>query len=164
MPSEKLDQNSCPCCSGKPYASCCEPYLTGKSVPATAEALMRSRYVAYSQQNNEYILQTWHPSTRPDIPNPAANDNVSWTGLEILRTEDGKENDSKGIVEFRARCRIKDQAGGLDEASEFVKEDGRWFYVDGSSIQPVKTRHLKVGRNDPCSCGSGKKYKQCCGR
>jgi len=154
----------CPCCSGISYKKCCEPYISGKEIPPTAEKLMRSRYVAYSQQNNQYILDTWHSSTRPDIPNPAEDRNVEWIGLKILSTDMGGPDDTKGYVEFRARCRVKGEAGGLDEASEFVKEDGRWFYVDGSTIQPQKNSGSKVGRNDPCPCGSGKKYKKCCGK
>jgi len=156
--------NQCPCGSDTPQEQCCDPYLKGQAIPPTAEALMRSRYVAYTQNNNEYIIETWHASTRPEDTNPADDSNVEWLGLQILRTEDGTPDDNKGIVEFRARCRVKGEAGGVDEASEFVKENGRWFYVDGFSIQPVKTRHLKIGRNDPCSCGSGKKYKRCCGQ
>jgi len=157
-------KNQCPCGSDNPQEQCCEPYLSGEAIPPTAETLMRSRYVAYTQNNNEYIMATWHHSTRPEDAKPADDRNVEWLGLQILRTENGGPDDSKGIVEFRARCRVKGEAGGVDEASEFVKEDGRWFYVDGFSIQPVKTRHLKIGRNDPCSCGSGKKYKRCCGQ
>ena len=153
----------CPCGTEKPYSQCCEPYILGEKIPATAETLMRSRYTAFSQQNNQYIIDTWHKSTLPDDPKPAEDPNVQWIGLKIIRTEAGDINDDRGVVEFRARCRIKGEAGGLDESSEFVKEDGRWFYVDGSAIQPEKTRHNKVGRNDPCSCGSGKKFKKCCG-
>ena len=153
----------CPCCSEKPYSQCCEPYILGEKIPPTAEALMRSRYVAFSQQNNQYIIDTWHKSTLPDDPTPAEDKHVSWIGLKIIRTEAGGPGDDRGVVEFRARCRIKGNAGGLDECSEFVKEDGRWFYVNGSSIQPEKNPNAKVGRNDPCPCGSGKKFKKCCG-
>ena len=154
----------CPCCSGIPYKKCCEPFISGEKIPPTPEALMRSRYVAYSQQNNQYILDTWHSSTRPDIPNPAEDPNVQWIGLKILSTDMGGPNDSKGYVEFRARCRVKGEAGGIDEASEFIKEGDRWFYVDGTTIKPQKNPDNKVGRNDPCPCGSGKKYKKCCGK
>jgi SEC-C motif-containing protein len=156
--------NLCPCGSGKAYKKCCEPFISGAEIPPTAEALMRSRYVAYTQHNNQYILDTWHSSTRPDDPTPAEDRNVEWIGLKILSTEAGAPGDDRGVVEFRARCRVKDNAGGLDESSEFIKENGRWYYVDGATIKPQKTAHLKVGRNDPCPCGSGKKYKKCCGK
>lgn len=154
----------CPCGSGNPYQKCCEPFIIGAEIPATAEALMRSRYVAYSQQNNQYILDTWHSSTKSDDTKPAEDPDVQWIGLKILHTEEGGPNDDRGVVEFRARCRIKGEAGGLDERSEFIKENGRWYYVDGFAISPQKTAHLKVGRNEPCPCGSGKKYKKCCGK
>jgi len=156
------DQNTCPCGSGFLPVECCQLYISGDKVAPTAEALMRSRYVAYASNNNEYILQSWHPSTRPKETELIDND-TEWTGLEILNTQAGLENDSKGIVEFRARCKIKGQSAGLDESSEFIREDGIWYYVDGSSIQPIRTRDKKVGRNEPCPCGSGKKYKRCCG-
>jgi len=154
----------CPCGSGKKYSTCCEPFISGRELPANAESLMRSRYVAYSQKNNQYILDTWHASTRPDDPTPAEHYNVEWLGLQILGTEHGGENDERGIVEFRARYRVKGKTSGLDESSEFIKENGRWYYVDGTTIKPQLTSHLKIGRNDPCPCNSGKKYKKCCGK
>lgn len=124
---------------------------------------MRSRYVAYTQTNNDYLLKTWHVSTRPAEQLPAVQ-GIDWRSLTILRTEQGQENDSHGIVEFRAKCRVDGEAAGVDEASEFLKEDdGLWYYVDGAGISPVRTRDNRVGRNDPCPCGSGKKFKKCCG-
>jgi SEC-C motif-containing protein len=156
-------ESLCPCGSNLNYEQCCGPYIQGSKDAPTAEALMRSRYVAYAQKNDDYILKTWHDSTRPEDAHPTQS-NATWIGLTILRTEGGQENDTDGVVEFRARCRIKDEAAGVDEASQFVKEDGKWYYVDGAPIQPVRTRDSKVGRNDPCPCGSGKKYKKCCGK
>jgi SEC-C motif domain protein len=152
----------CPCCSGKNFTDCCGPYLNGDAIPPTAEATMRSRYVAYVNQDNEYLLKTWHESTRPTDEPPATDDTVQWTGLNIIMTEDGGEHDSRGVVEFRAKCKVNGESSGLDEASDFVKEDGRWFYVDGRGISPIKSE--KIGRNNPCPCGSGKKYKKCCGK
>ena len=160
MEKTPANNDTCPCHSGKEFNHCCRPYIEGQSNAPTAEALMRSRYVAYAQNNAEYILKTWHESTRPE--QDPTDEKVHWIGLQILRTEDGMENDERGLVEFRARCRIKGQSAGIDEASEFIKENGRWFYVDGSTIQPVRSES-KQGRNDPCACGSGKKYKKCCG-
>ena len=158
-----MTENSlCPCGSNKSYEDCCKPHIEGSKDAPTAEALMRSRYVAYTQRNDDYILKTWHESTRPEDEKPT-DSHARWIGLTILRTEGGLENDSEGLVEFRARCRIKEQAGGIDEASQSIKENGKWYYVDGSAIQPIRSRENKVGRNDPCPCGSGKKYKKCCG-
>lgn len=157
------DSKLCPCGSGKEYSQCCEPYLNGSEIAPTAEKLMRSRYVAYTLLNNDYLLQTWHESTRPKDYQPA-EEGIDWRGLDILRTEAGGENDDRGIVEFRAKCRVNGESAGVDEASEFLKEDGRWYYVDGGGISPIRTREHRVGRNDPCICGSGKKYKKCCGK
>ena len=157
------EETPCPCGSNLKYAECCGPLISGTKVATTAEALMRSRYVAYVLKNKEYLLDTWHSSTRPEDPD-LFNDGIVWKGLEILRTSGGQAQDNEGTVEFRAKCRVKDEAAGLDEASEFVREDGRWFYVDGSSIKPIRTKHTKIGRNAPCPCGSGKKYKNCCAK
>ena len=154
-------ETQCPCGSKNSYTDCCEPYIQGKSTPATAETLMRSRYVAYTRNDNDYLFATWHSSTRPS-ENPA-NEKLQWRGLEIISTEAGGENDDRGVVEFRAKCRVNEESAGLDESSEFVKEDGKWYYVDGGSIQPIRSRENRVGRNDPCPCNSGKKYKKCCG-
>ena len=156
-------ESLCPCGSKLNYDQCCGPYIEGSKDAPTAEALMRSRYVAYAQKNDDYVLKTWHPSTRPEDSRPTQT-NATWISLTILGTEAGQEKDTEGVVEFRARCRIKGEAAGVDEASTFVKEDGKWYYVDGGGIQPVRTRESKVGRNDPCPCGSGKKYKKCCGQ
>ena len=90
-----------------------------------------------------------------------------WKQLDILATEGGEADDEEGFVEFRA---VFSEAGGEDmahtERSRFVKEGDRWYYVDGLLPTPVTYRREeeKVGRNDPCPCGSGKKYKKCCGK
>lgn len=154
-------ETNCPCGSENPYQSCCEPYLAGESIPATAEALMRSRYVAYTLNNSEYLLATWHSSTRPS--ESPVDERLQWRGLEIISTSQGSENDEHGVVEFRAKCRVNNESAGLDESSEFVKEDGHWYYVDGGGIQPIRSRQDRVGRNEACPCGSGKKFKKCCG-
>jgi len=152
----------CPCGSALDLEDCCGKYISGKETAPTAEALMRSRYVAYVQNNGEYLLETWHKTTRPEKAD-FFDPNVVWKGLEIISTQNGLENDTDGVVEFRAKCRIKEQAAGVDESSSFVKEDDRWYYVDGKSIQPIRSRKDKINRNAPCPCGSGKKYKRCCG-
>jgi len=151
----------CPCGNKKTYQQCCEPYISGKEQAPTAEILMRSRYVAYTLNDNDYLLKTWHSKTRPD--EHPTNDKLQWRGLDIISTDAGGENDDQGIVEFRAKCRVNGESAGLDESSEFVKEDGKWYYVDGGGIKPIRSRQDRVGRNDPCPCNSGKKFKKCCG-
>ncbi len=152
----------CPCGSGGAFGECCSPYLAGTAEAPTAERLMRSRYTAYVLGNAEYLSRTWHPATRPaDL---GLDDGTTWQGLTVISTSGGGEADERGIVEFTARCRVKETPGNLHEVSEFVRQQGRWFYLDGEAPKrmPVKSGS-KIGRNEPCPCGSGKKYKRCCG-
>lgn len=153
----------CPCGNSSPYIECCGPFIDGIQTPDTAEKLMRSRYSAYTLQNDKYLLETWHPSTRPK-DKPSDDDDTTWTNLEILRTEKGLKNDTDGIVEFLAQCDVKGNASHIHETSNFLYEDNRWYYLDAQVQQPVRRENPKIGRNDPCSCGSNKKYKKCCGR
>lgn len=120
---------SCPCASGALYAECCEPLHRG-AVAATAEALMRSRYSAYVLKLEPYLLATWHATTRPAALGLAAQvPSPRWLGLEVRRHERG---DDRAVVEFVARYRVGGgRAQRLHETSRFVREDGRWFYVDG---------------------------------
>lgn len=117
----------CPCGSGRPYASCCGPCLDGVPAP-TADALMRSRYTAYVERREDYLLATWHPSTRParvDFEPPA-----KWLELRVLRVRADPGDADRAVVEFVARFRAQGRGHRLQEASRFVREDGRWFYLD----------------------------------
>ncbi|HEX20435.1 MAG TPA: hypothetical protein ENG78_06420 [Acidiferrobacteraceae bacterium] len=156
----------CPCGSGLIFEKCCDPYISGVSDPLTAEALMRARYSAYATGINDYIDKTVHPEKRDASGNTMSGETVSWLGLTILSTRDGKETDDHGVVEFEARFNIMGKQSFLREYSEFKKKDGRWFYYDGNMIEDNKTqvRSNKTGRNEPCPCGSGVKYKKCCGK
>ena len=154
----------CPCGSGLVYGKCCDPLHTGKSYAATAEALMRSRYSGYVANKTAYILQTWHPSTRPQTIDPTTIAN--WCGLKIMRTSKGRVNDHEGTVEFTATAMDSGRISQLHEVSRFVKEDGYWLYVSGEISENnarQKPATGKIGRNAPCPCGSGKKFKKCCG-
>lgn len=97
--------------------------------PTTAEELMRSRFRAFREADADWLLHTWHPSTRPDSLD--LTDNPVWRGLQIVDTVDGGPDDTTGIVEFRATYREPGGVGVQHERSRFVREDGRWFYVDG---------------------------------
>lgn len=152
----------CPCNSEIKLAECCGPILAGTSSAPTAEALMRSRYTAYVQKNYDHVLKTCHQTTRPDEDEFDDGQSVDWCGLEIVATEAGGEKDDAGIVEFVASYRAKDGVLGLHERASFIKEEGQWFYVDGEIINSPPVRSDKIGRNQPCPCGSGKKYKKCC--
>ncbi|BBU68853.1 MAG: hypothetical protein KAZ37_02090 [Rhodocyclaceae bacterium] len=119
----------CLCGSGKSAESCCRPCHEGKAPAATAEALMRSRYVAYALGLEPYLLTTWHATTRPTSLALDKEPNLRWLGLSIKRHELNGEN--RAIVEFIARYKIDGRAYRLHENSRFVREDGCWFYVDG---------------------------------
>ncbi|MBP7991137.1 MAG: hypothetical protein KAY91_00590 [Rhodocyclaceae bacterium] len=119
----------CLCGSGKSAESCCRPCHEGKTTAATAEALMRSRYVAYALGLEPYLLTTWHATTRPTSLALDKEPNLRWLGLSIKRHELNGEN--RAIVEFIARYKIDGRAYRLHENSRFVREDGCWFYVDG---------------------------------
>jgi SEC-C motif-containing protein len=146
----------CPCGTGRTFGACCGPYVEGQRPAATAQALMRSRYSAYVRRDPGYLLRTWHPSTRPDDLD--LGDDILWLGLEILRSEAGGPDDREGVVEFIAHYRSGVQRQSLHEASRFVREGGVWLYVAGD----VRHSRQRPGRNDPCPCGSGRKYKRCC--
>ncbi|MER2583207.1 MAG: YchJ family protein [Candidatus Competibacter sp.] len=122
----------CPCGSGKAYATCCGPYLDCEQRPITAEALMRSRYTGYVLARRDYLLRTWHESTRPGQLDLNDAENVRWLSLKIIRTAAGGPDDARGMVEFVARYKIGGRAHRLHEASQFVRESGQWFYLDGT--------------------------------
>jgi SEC-C motif-containing protein len=95
---------------------------------------MRSRYTAYTLGKESYLLQTWHPSTRPAQLALHAQPS-RWLGLNVVATQDGGADATHGVVEFVARYKIGGKAHRLHEVSRFVKEGGRWFYVDGATSQ-----------------------------
>lgn len=126
MPPKKTSAAPCPCGEPKGYAECCGIYHAGTPAP-TAEALMRSRYSAYALGLEAYILATWHTSTRP--PDARPEQGIRWLGLSIKRHE--ATGDGRALVEFVARYKIGGRAQRLHEVSRFVRDDGRWYYVDG---------------------------------
>lgn len=169
---------NCPCGNSQPYEKCCGPFLSGKSLPDTAEKLMRSRYTAYTRANIEYLRETLSPEGRKDF-DPAGTkewaEGAKWLRLKIESTEKGGPSDTTGIVEFTATYERDGEAVDHHETSRFKKaKDGAWYFVDGDAHShpageghhhdstPLVRASPKVGRNDPCPCGSGKKYKKCC--
>ncbi|MCH6471930.1 YchJ family protein [Sinomonas terrae] len=120
----------CPCGSGDTYGDCCSRFHLGAVAP-TAEALMRSRYSAFATGGTEmqdYLLATWHPSTRPTALELDAS--TRWRRLDVVRTEAGGPFDERGIVEFAAHYADDDGRGIMRETSRFVREGGRWLYVE----------------------------------
>jgi SEC-C motif domain protein len=155
--------NACRCGSSLDYAACCEPYHADMQLPPTALALMRSRFAAFALQNTEYLLHTWDASTRPAVLN-LADDPCVWQTLAIVKTHQGHVGDVSGQVEFKAYCAVEDKQYVLHELSRFVKRQGRWFYVDGViKANGLLSTNATPSKNAPCACGSGKKYKRCCG-
>lgn len=125
---------NCPCGRILDYAACCGRLHAGLPAP-DAETLMRSRYTAYTQGKADYLLETWHPSTRPETVEfdaPAAG-RLVWLGLDVVaRKANGPDS---ATVEFIARFRIGGgSAQRQHELSRFVREGGRWYYVDGDML------------------------------
>ena len=145
----------------------CMEYIEGKAEPKTAEELMKSRYIAYTIGNIDYIMDTHDPATRDKISKADTEEwakSSEWLGLEIISTEAGTESDDKGVVEFKASFKENGELQAHHEKSAFVRIDGKWYYHGWMPLQQTIVKEKKVGRNDPCPCGSGKKYKKCCGK
>ena len=169
-PPYPVGMTPCPCGSAKEFEACCGPVIAG--APArTAEALMRSRYTAYARGAVDHILSTHVTKGAVDVDRASTEKwakESTWLGLTILSTERGGELDDDGTVEFVARFR--EGADGPEqshhERARFVRgrSDRRWLYADGKIVNPPPAkREVRPGRNEPCHCGSGKKYKKCHG-
>lgn len=118
----------CPCGGGW-YGACCARFIHHEAVPHSAVELMRSRYSAYTLRDEDYLQATWHARTRPQRPILAPDDGVKWVSLEVLKHH---QDGAQATVEFVARYKLDGRAQRLHEVSQFVREDGRWFYVEGS--------------------------------
>ncbi len=162
---------ACPC-GGPSLATCCGPRLDGSQPATTAAELMRSRYTAYVVGNLDHVIASHAPAGRADVDRDAAtawSQQSRWLGLEIVATEAGGADDTTGVVEFVARFVLADRTQSHHERSRFIKADEgggpRWYYVDGEVLKarPAERDPAKVGRNEPCPCGSGKKFKKCHG-
>lgn len=163
----------CPCFSGLKYEACCEPFLnqetSKKQKPKTAEQLLRSRYTAFVIGDVDYIVSTHHSQTSSEINRDEImqwSHQSEWHGLKILQKEAGEAKDNQGTIIFHAQYTANDKLNDHFEKAIFEKEDGQWKFKDGQGVhQGTFVRsEPKVGRNDPCSCGSGKKFKKCHGK
>lgn len=119
-----MSEEKCPCGSEQSYAQCCELLHTDKHVANTPEQLMRSRYCAFVKQLSNYLLKTWHQSTRPMTLD--LSDSPNWLKLQVLSAEQAGDT---GIVHFRAFYKDGADVGFMEEQSDFVREQGRWFYL-----------------------------------
>jgi SEC-C motif-containing protein len=159
--------NKCHCGSGKTYPYCCKPFITGKKKPETALQLMRARYTAYVDADMDFIHDTTHPQNRADFDRESSyawSVNSVWEGLDIIETKLGGKEDNKGEVEFAARYQENGNPVVHHEIASFEKLEGEWYFVDGYQVKPKPIISNKVGRNEPCPCGSGLKYKKCCAK
>jgi SEC-C motif-containing protein len=166
---KELKMENCPCGSGIDYNECCKPLIHDDKPAPTAEALLRSRYTAYTEADVDYIINTTHPDYRAQIdPNSTRDwaENSQWHQLEILNSMAGTVEDEAGEIEFIATYTQEGVSNKHHEKAQFRKTDGKWFFWDAQMMkpQPVIRKNPKIGRNDPCFCGSGKKYKKCCGK
>jgi SEC-C motif-containing protein len=154
----------CPCGSGGNYENCCEPILTGRTTASTAEKLMRSRFTAHVALDYPYLHRTHRPTAHlPYVEEKADLAPMRWTRLVVHSHEPGKTADT-AFVEFSAFFADESGEHVIQEKSEFLRLDGQWLYARAvrSGPAPFKSVAPKAGRNDPCPCGSGKKYKHCC--
>jgi SEC-C motif-containing protein len=163
-----FDTNICPCGSEKNLTQCCLPIIQGSRQATTAEELLRARYVAFTQGAIDFILASHHSRTRGEVKRDEIEDwskNSEWLGLKIVQSQAGQATDQTGEIVFSASYRSNGKTEEHWEKSFFEKEKDGWKFLDAHGIQVGTYRRAepKIGRNDPCSCGSNKKYKKCCG-
>ena len=159
--------STCPCGSDVAYDACCAPVIMGAHPAVTAEQLMRARYSAYVGAHMDFIFETTHPAQREGYDHAGTKEwaeNSEWLGLEIIATKQGEQTDNSGEVEFIARFREKEALREHHENAHFQKHDGSWYFAEAVMVKSRPVTVIKTGRNDPCTCGSGLKYKKCCGK
>jgi SEC-C motif-containing protein len=154
----------CPCGSSKPMADCCGPILAGKRSAATAEELMRARFTAHVRHDFAFLQRTYRPTAHePYVPGAEGPPSTRWIRLAVHSHAAGRTPDL-AYVDFSAYGLENGAEVVLHENAEFVRENGEWMYTRALREGPAPFRKAAAepGRNDPCPCGSGKKYKQCC--
>lgn len=160
----------CPCGSGLAYSACCAPYHEGKTLLPHGEAVVRSRFSAFCLEKYDFLVETTHPDFRDDLSAESVRENtqgITWQSLEIR--ESGLEPAKDGgepfeTVTFSVLYEREGRVYQMAETSYFAHEGDKLYYVEGMAHRPLGYRRPepKVGRNEPCPCGSGKKYKKCC--
>ncbi|TNH04162.1 YchJ family protein [Testudinibacter sp. TR-2022] len=148
---------SCPCQSGQSYQACCQPLHQQKSIAQTAEQLMRSRYAAYALQKIDYLVATTVPAQQPHLNTAAMQQwaqQTQWAGLEIVQYLP-KVGKIHAQVEFKAFYQTTAGRQAHHELSTFVLISQHWYFLDPTLGQYPSMKQ-------PCLCGSGKKFKQCC--
>lgn len=155
---------NCYCGSNIAYADCCKPFIEMLSKPETPEQLMRSRYSAYAQGLTDYIARTMSGKALQGFDRIGAKNwaqSVIWLGLTVIKAYN--QNSTQGFVEFSAKFMSKNHIlQEIHELSEFELRNDRWFYIDGQHLNPLsKLANRKIPLNQPCPCGSGRKFKSC---
>lgn len=148
----------CPCGSLHNYSDCCGAYIEGKQTASTAEQLMRSRYTAFVQENWTYIKDTMLGKALQQFTEQQSKSPTLWLGLDVLNS--AEESIDKAQVEFIAKYLKNNNIQSIHEKSEFIRQQNRWFYIDG---QHYPTKQQRIPQNSPCPCGSHKKFKNCHG-
>ncbi|MBL6989943.1 MAG: YchJ family protein [Bacteriovoracaceae bacterium] len=155
----------CPC-GGADYNNCCGPYISGERLAPSPETVMRARYSAYANGEVDFIKKSYHPDKLSEFDEKGVREwsaNSTWQGLEIVKTSGGLGEEEEGTVEFVASYSMDGADKQHHELSTFKKTDGVWYFLEGQNLnQGFRRTTQKIGRNDPCLCGSGKKYKKCC--
>ncbi|MBC7693587.1 MAG: YchJ family protein [Methylotenera sp.] len=159
---------TCACGSQISASECCLPFIQGKRKPATAEQLLRSRYTAFTLGDVDYIVTTHHSKTVGEVNREEIekwSKGSKWIGFKILQQEAGTASDTQGMIVFHVQYEMDGKMNDHHEQSVFEKENGEWKFLDAQGLQqgPIRRQEPKIGRNDACTCGSGKKYKKCCG-
>jgi SEC-C motif domain protein len=155
----------CPCGSGDDFADCCGPLIDGVAPAPSAEALMRARYTAHVLRNLDYVDRTHAPEVRDDFNRAEAQrlaDECEWKGLHI---HSAREADDIAEIEFIVQFLWEQKLVKKGAVSRFRRDNGQWYFVSSKPAHHLSQRRMskKIGRNDPCSCNSGKKFKKCCG-
>ncbi len=156
----------CPCGSSATFAACCEPVIKGDREAETAAELMRARYSAFATGAIEFIVASTHSRTRREVnvqDTTEWSQTSTWHGFQILDTKDLGNDQAQ--VSFAAQFTQHGKEQNHREKSLFEREDGKWRFVTGDELKNPTVRYdaPRPGRNEPCPCGSGKKYKKCCG-
>lgn len=160
-PAALSPEQPCPCGRPAAFAACCGAILAGTKTAETAEDLMRSRFTAHVVRDYRYLHRTYRETARLPYVEEEIEDPIPWTRL-VIHAHEPEVRPGVSIVEFSAFFSEKDAEHELRERSEFQRVDGAWIYTKALRSGPPPVRATKVGRNDPCPCGSGKKYKHCC--
>lgn len=155
--------SKCACGSGLDFDQCCGPIIGGSPAPS-AEALLRARYVAFCDGNMDFLAATLAPEKMEDFERAEVEASAKEAKAQFVEVRRVNDQGDVAEIEYVAYFRINNQPHAHHELGLFRRDDGKWLYVDGQVNPKTAPRQVeKVGRNDPCPCGSGNKYKKCCG-